>query len=345
MRLRVSAPSRLHFGLMQIDPTKPHCYGGLGLMINSPAFSLQAETADQFEVQFQCNVDPATAIEVETKIVHATNAAMQAMQLSSAPRLRFVVETYPRLHSGLGAGTQIACMTVTLIQAMLQFAKGEFHHSALEVWNSHEKPALLALSEHSRRGKRSHIGLNGFLNGGFIYDSGQTNVESVRDLQSIAFPLNWEIAIVTNDREKGLSGDDEQSSFLQNQRRESSIPDRMFEVIHRSIMPSVQTADFADFAPSIHEYNSLAGQLFSNGTQHRFASQQADLVRQSFADAGFVAYGQSSWGPTMWAIEDKSRMPSRVNNLQAALQERGLHHSHIQVTSASNRSAKIERVD
>ncbi|MFM7930105.1 MAG: hypothetical protein ACKO9Q_20550, partial [Pirellula sp.] len=36
----VEAYSRLHFGLLEIHPGAPHCFGGIGLMVDKPSVCL-----------------------------------------------------------------------------------------------------------------------------------------------------------------------------------------------------------------------------------------------------------------------------------------------------------------
>ncbi|MCU0749701.1 MAG: hypothetical protein MUF13_09180, partial [Akkermansiaceae bacterium] len=110
MRFRVIAPARLHFGLLQIDPRQPHCFGGIGLMLNEPELIVSGTlTKDHLdEVLFAESIAATCRMELATKVQAAAAQAIHEICPELTPNIQFQIEASPRLHTGLGTGTQLA---------------------------------------------------------------------------------------------------------------------------------------------------------------------------------------------------------------------------------------------
>ena len=101
--IRVVAPSRLHFGLFHVPVAgelQPggRAFGGVGMMIDSPAVVVTVKPADAWQFE-----GPLAS--------RAQTFAMRFVQsISESDRQPFqvLVEQCPAEHTGLGVGTQLA---------------------------------------------------------------------------------------------------------------------------------------------------------------------------------------------------------------------------------------------
>ena len=312
MFIRVTAPARLHFGLMQIDETQPHCYRGLGLMLDEPAIVIELKESKSF-----------AAVGTETFSVSRMNEivqnAMDFLKLKQLPGIELRFRKSPLLHSGLGTGTQTACAIATAIVAWHQLSTdnaqarnlGQLQNvssmQAHKLWQHFDNQPHAALSSASGRGKRSHIGIAGFLYGDWIYDQGQPGtliydsaVQKDRCTKVFQFPEAWSVIQIQDPQRQGLSGEQEQASFDRSKQYQSNIPAQLLTLAEEDIIPSLQQVNFKRFAAAITTYNALAGNLF--------VEQRSDAVddplRSLLLNSGYSALGQSSWGPTRWIVID-----------------------------------------
>jgi beta-RFAP synthase len=355
MRLRITAPARLHFGLLQIDPTKPHCYGGLGLMLQTPCLRICVGRSDHSEVHLANDIAerPGTKEALEAKVFDALYLARDYFVDGSNKVYQLTVEAMPRLHCGLGTGTQLACAVVTGIAALRQFElAGSICDHAQGLWESIVEGSTphLELSTASGRGKRSHIGIEGFLSGGWIFDEGgnvlqnQTSARaSTRSVSKWEFPETWQVLLFLNDQLEGLSGTVEQASFDRGQSDNGEVSNQMYALAVSEILPAISSHDYNQFSGAIRRYNQLAGELFiqreSPSRIQRYANQLGNVMSELSIDA----FGQTSWGPTMWAVVPRSRLDQGFAELiQTKLKCAGLEHVSVQVTDVCANGASIE---
>ena len=157
--IRVVAPSRLHFGLFHV-PTAGEAietsarFGGVGLMIDSPAVVVTVRPADSW--QFEGRL--------------ASRAQVFAMQfMSTLPeakqrgRFRYSSSSAPAEHTGLGVGTQLGWRLRRHWRSRWGMAD----------WSSVE------LAERVGRGERSAIGVHGFDRGGLLVEAGKCGASGV----------------------------------------------------------------------------------------------------------------------------------------------------------------------
>src|SRR3954471_22130737 len=133
-RIRIQAPSRLHFGLLSRGHQSPRQFGGVGLMIESPRLVLSAEPAPRWHAE---GPHAGRALQVAERVARRLEA--DAIRLETA-HLR--IEIAPEEHVGLGVGTQLS---LTVARAL--FAISGLPETSLE-----------QLSDLTGRGQRSGIG-------------------------------------------------------------------------------------------------------------------------------------------------------------------------------------------
>jgi len=300
MIVRVQAFSRLHFGLMEICPGQPHCYGGVGMMISSPSMLVQGLAGSI--------ADPSSVrIEGDGYWSERTSRVLEIWRRQH-PDSRLPIESIrvvrpPQAHIGLGSGTQWACS----IAGLLQIASRTRDHGASvssvagELFSSAE-----SLAAHAGRGLRSHIGCEGFRRGGLIVDWGQRHPETLAGghgrTEVFSFPASWRMVTRCDRSYQGESGGSEATMF----ERCSSLPNplrgAMVRMLREEMLPAFDASDWVVASDAIGRYGEWAGRIFEplQGGVYR-----SPAIAESIADLrsrGIRGVGQSSWGPTVFAL-------------------------------------------
>jgi predicted sugar kinase len=60
--------------------------------------------------------------------------------------------------------------------------------------------------------------------------------------------------------------------------------------------------DFASFAKSLTQFNRRSGELFAGQQGGPYNGPRVAAIIDRLRDAGVIGYGQSSWGPTVFAV-------------------------------------------
>jgi len=115
-------------------------------------------------------------------------------------------------------------------------------------------------------------------------------------------PPAWRVILVLDPRVRGLSGDQEKSALLglPPLRREIAA-DLCHEVLMR-LLPGAAGAEFAPFAAGVTRVQRLLAQHFAPAQGGAYASAAVGRVVEWIAAHACAGAGQSSWGPTGFAI-------------------------------------------
>lgn len=322
--LEVRTGSRLHFGLLELAEGQPLRYGGLGLMVELPSLLIRIHTGIN---------DGRTDDDLSERI-HAVLRQRSVLGVHSIPDGVHVELLTPiRIHSGLGFGTQFACAVATGLELFSQLqnahlqVSSEWHilHETIGFGQSLEVAQLAAWSG---RGRRSSIGLHGFLHGGLILDRGHAQSSAVDveeacaaeassqpSTRSIAtsgliLPIDWRAVLIIPRDANRISGPREcelldAASVYPNAQR-----DRMYMLAQQCLDYSTGAGDFAGFVDSIDQYTLLAAQLFVNVQGGLYGGSAIARAVESAKQCGLSGVGQSSWGPTVFGFapdEDSAR--------------------------------------
>jgi beta-RFAP synthase len=295
--VRVSAPGRLHLGFLDPAGSLGRAFGSLGLVIDG--FMTEVElTASDIDIVSAEN--PAAQAEIGRAA-----AFMQGLRRCSgrdAPLSLRLLQALPP-HAGFGSGTQLAC---AIGRAFARWHGLDLSTATLAQWLG--------------RGLRSGIGIAGFDAGGLLLDGGPgANGEPAPLLSRIAFPQAWRVIVAQDPSHRGLSGEAEKKAI-------AALPPfprgSAAEICHQVLMrvlPGAAQADFAPFAAGVNRMQQLLGEHFAAAQGGAFTSAAVGRLMRWIADAdGTPAIGQSSWGPTGFAV-----VPSQAHaeRLLAAAQE------------------------
>ncbi len=287
---RVRAPSRLHFGLLNVPTadTSPdgRLFGGVGLMVADPGVVVCVSPADEWGASGP-SADRALgfAERFVESLIRAGSVSdglreFVAHASGSDPMFRIDVERCPAEHVGLGVGTQLG---LAVAKAM-----------AVEVGMPHL--TAVELAARVGRGRRSGVGVHGFDGGGLILDAGKRTGDAVSALHSRRhLPGDWRIVLACPRGPARWHGDVERRAFAAPTTANTARLRELSEILG-------EVADYPTFADALHEYNRLAGAVFAAAQGGVYSSPEVAALVARIRALGVPAVGQSSWGPTVFAI-------------------------------------------
>lgn len=279
----ITAPARLHFGLLSFGDSSRRQFGGAGVMLDRP--NLRVRFEPQSEWKF---VGPSAdrVQELTNRIITRLSSLGRALQ----PQ-RIEVLDAPRGHVGFGSGTQLG----------LTIAAGLLHSQDLPV-EGLEQLMLLA-----GRGLRSSVGSYGFLHGGLIVEAGKFPGETLAPLVvQVTLPSAWRVLLVIPRASQGLSGSPEKEAFAKLPSVPLATSDRLAAELSLELIPAARSADFKRFAASITRYGELAGSCFATIQHGSYANARVAAIVQALQEQGTAGVGQSSWGPLVFAWAESS---------------------------------------
>jgi beta-ribofuranosylaminobenzene 5'-phosphate synthase len=293
----VQAPGRLHLGFLDPAGSLGRRYGGIGLVIEGFETDLQlsaasgATGADEIVAdseQASSEVDRAAAYLRRLKHLSGRNAPL---------RLR-LIRVLPA-HTGFGSGTQLALA--------IGAAFSRWHGLGLDT------PSL---ARQLGRGLRSGIGIAGFDQGGLMVDGGPSADGGVAPiLARMTLPPAWRVLVVQDPTHAGLSGAAEvQALATLPPLPQAAAADICHQVLTR-VLPGAACAEFAPFAAGIVRIQQRLGDHFApaqggSGCTSARVGRLLGWIAEHLC--GAAATGQSSWGPTGFAILPSQRVAEAV---------------------------------
>jgi beta-RFAP synthase len=278
-QLTVAAPGRLHLGFLDPDGSLGRRFGSLGLTIDGPGtrIALRCATRDTVEA------DPGTEHDAERAAEHI--AQLKRLFQRDTPVALHLREVLPA-HAGFGSGTQLA----------LALARGFASLHGMDVATSELARAL-------GRGKRSGIGVAAFDRGGFLVDGGP-GVDAPAPLIARAdFPEHWRVLLVLDPRGAGLHGVDEGRALARLEPMPQVAAAHLAHLVLMQILPALHESDFVSFARGISEVQRVIGAYFAPAQENSaYTSARVAQVVEWLGAHFDAAIGQSSWGPTGFAI-------------------------------------------
>jgi beta-ribofuranosylaminobenzene 5'-phosphate synthase len=311
----ITTGARLHFGFFAhggacARPAGAPNYGGIGLMIDSPGFVLEAAESRPHAAESN------SVVECWTEFVECT--LNNAGQVAGRDSLRTAVEEQellkriagfismygehrPRgrrlhgrsvdlraaipLHRGLGAGTQLGMA----VARALSFLAGETDVDAV------------TLAKRVGRGARSAIGIHGFERGGFLVDAGKHRDDEIGVLESrTEIPAGWRFVLISPPGESpGLSGPVEAAALSRLPAMSITMTEHLRRLVAAEMLPALKVDDCERFGEALYRFGRTVGEYFRPIQGGTYATPlSGDLVTWIRAQ-GFPGIAQSSWGPTL----------------------------------------------
>lgn len=274
-RVLVRAPARLHFGVLDLRGDLGRRFGGLGAAIPEPSLELLVEPAPELQ---------ADGPEAARVLGYArTFLAHHELPGGAAFTLR---RTIPP-HVGLGSGTQLA----------LAVARG--------LAELHQLPpqGAVQLAMAVGRGARSAIGTFVFDAGGFVLEGGRRDGGGLAPLVlRRPMPADWRCVVVVPRAEAGLSGEAEARAFRSLPAPPSAEVERVAHLVLMGMLPALAEGRLAEFGAALSEVQRVTGAWFAPAQGGAFARGPTGALVEALRGAGAPGVGQSSWGPTVYAL-------------------------------------------
>lgn len=297
----VTAPARLHFGLLSFGQPGARQFGGVGAMVSPPTLRLTFQAANTFQAAGPLAERVAAFAET---LFHSLTAGGHAALAADMQRCRIEVEQPLTSHVGLGSGTQLA----------LSVAAGLHAFCGMPI------PPAGCLSKLVGRAGRSAIGTYGFEQGGMLLEGGKLAREENSPLVArSALPEWWRFVLLRPATTLGLSGQQEQGAFDRLPPVPPETTDRLCRVATEQLFPAAEQHQFATFSAALYEYGLLAGSCFAEAQGGAFNGPVVTQLIERIRSLGIVGVGQSSWGPTVFALtEDNNQAVALAARLEAA---------------------------
>lgn len=312
VRASVYAPARLHLGFLDPSGGDGRRFGSLGLTLEGIGVRVTAERDERL----------AAVGEGADRLLAHVRALER--ELGVEIPLRFDIRSAIPEHAGLGSGTQLALVAGRLVAACCGIALST--RRAAQILD---------------RGNRSGIGIGAFETGGFLVDGGRGPNGSPPPIVSrLPFPPLWRVILMLDTERRGLSGDVEAAAFRRAEPFPSRESERLCKLVLMKALPALAECDLAEFGAAIGELQRTVGDHFAPAQGGRYASAAVATAIDSLERQGVTGVGQSSWGPTGFALVDsETRAASLIRSLRALPGCAGLEFA---VVKGRDRGAEID---
>jgi beta-ribofuranosylaminobenzene 5'-phosphate synthase len=313
--VRVEAPARLHLGFLDLNGGLGRRFGSLGLTIEGIATELE--------------VAPAATLQVEGPVSVRVGvlgcAASLVEQLGLPQGVAIQIKRVIPGHIGLGSGTQVSLALAAALSRLY----------GLDL-DTRQMAGLL------KRGMRSGIGIGAFDTGGFLVDGGRGERDTPPPvIVQRDFPDAWRLLLIFDQRGPGIHGPQEVSAFRALPPFPAQHAADLCRLVLMQVLPALAEGDCERFGKAIGRVQQVVGDHFAPAQSGRFASPDVAEVLAWLEGQGVFGVGQSSWGPTGFAILDSE---AGARQALRAAQSRYADRPNLSfmVARARNRGSEIQ---
>ncbi len=291
LEIKVSAPSHLHAGNIDLTGDLGRLYGTLGFTINYPYTALTAKRSNGIQVK---GGDRDNAERYARHLIEILNISGGA---------EIIIEsTIPR-NIGLGSQTALSLAIGTALSKLYNINKISLEEMAFKLG----------------RGTVTALGTHGFRVGGFIIDGGFRTDKKGEMIPPLIFrqniPNDWYFVLcipndpmskILNIKEK----EDEVLDQLKPMEKEESA--ELARLVVMNIMPAIMEKDIIAFGKAITKFNSRLGVFWSDLQDNSlYCDPIVEKGIKLMLKKGAYCACQSCWGPTFYAIvkgEDQAKL-------------------------------------
>ncbi len=275
--IRIEAPARLHFGMLDLRGSLGRRFGGIGAGIFTPSLQIEIERAESVEAE---GADAIRAAEFARRYLDS-----QGIREGAKIAIRRAIPG----HTGLGSGTQLA----------LSVARG-----IAELYDLPADTGTLAAAV--GRARRSAIGTWLFDGGGFVVEGGrrEDGDRIAPMLARLKIPESWRCVLAIPHRSESVSGDAEVQAFRGLPAPPLREVEHVAHLLVMSLLPALVDGDLESFGSIITEIQQINGSWFAPAQGGPFASGASTELIRKMSEWGAAGVGQSSWGPAVYGIVD-----------------------------------------
>ena len=290
-RIRISTPSRIHLGFLELDNSSERIFGSIGLTISKFENIIEISKNKKFQI---ISNNPNTKRRIEEMIiVLKKNYQINECKIE-------ILKTIPQ-HIGLGSGTQLTLAIGSLIS--------EFNNLNLNPKN---------ISSIFGRGLRSGIGIQSFKSGGFIVDCGkQRRSNSIPPVFfNSKWPREWKIILIFDNSKVGVSGKNETQEFKKIAMTHPKICKENCKALLMQILPGLMEKNFYFFTKGLQTIQENMSKVFYSNKK-KYTSQKIEKIFKFLIKKKITGFGQTSWGPTGFIFcENKKKRNELFSELE-----------------------------
>lgn len=314
----VETTGRLHMGFFDLHGGLGRKFGSIGLSLDAPHLHLSASYQNELEVSGAHTI----ALEKIVRVEKVAKQFLQAMNITTGANI-WVDECFDT-HTGLGSGTQIALAVCTALAKLYDLPL-----------------TTREIALNMSRGGRSGIGIAAFDVGGVLVDGGRhTETTLPPVLARYDFPQDWRILLIFDRDAAGVHGEQELQAF----RTLPLFPENLAADLCRKVlmqaMPALVEKDLNAFGLSIQALQQATGDYFAPAQGGRYASASVTRVLERLSSQGVACFGQSSWGPTGFAVFESENVAEHyLSQLKAEFADVNIE---LRITTGRNHGANIK---
>jgi beta-RFAP synthase len=320
--ISIKSTARLHMGFFDLHGGLGRKFGSIGLSLATPTIELSAQMSSQLQVE--------GITSVIDKVASIAQQFITKVNLNGSVHLN--IRQHIPEHAGLGSGTQTALAIGAAISQLYKL-----------------NLSTAQIAELTGRGGRSGIGIAAFDYGGLLIDGGRaarTNTSLSKLSSNVPpllarydFPEDWRVLLILDASQPGIHGEVEREAFKQLPEFSESLAAHLCRYVLMQAMPAIVEQDLTAFGFAIQELQSHVGDYFAPAQGGRYASQQVGAVLQALQNMGVACFGQSSWGPTGFAVfENELEAEKHLQQLETMFLD---SHLSWKICSARNAGAEI----
>ena len=302
----VKTSGRLHMGFFDLHGGLGRKFGSIGLSLDAPNLVMNAKSSKILKVTGDSAVP-------ESLMMKASGIAQDLLvKLGINESVELNVQQHIPEHAGLGSGTQLALAIGAAISRLF-----------------HLNLSTPQIAEFTSRGGRSGIGIAAFDYGGLLIDGGRVSEVATPAVPPLLarydFPNAWRILLIFDYSQPGVHGEQEKIAFNQLPVFSEKLAAHLCRHVLMQAMPALVEHDLTAFGRSIQELQTHVGDYFAPAQGGRYASKAVGEVLAYLGSAGVSCYGQSSWGPTGFAVLEDSVVAERyLKDLKSKFADKGL---------------------
>jgi beta-ribofuranosylaminobenzene 5'-phosphate synthase len=303
MNVRITTPSRLHFGLIDFNGNLGRIDGGSGVAISSPRNVLSIKNANKFRVN---SLDSANIEKIARGICDRLGKPL--------PDIEVTVEEEIPSHAGFGSKTQMS-----LALAYVICKEYDLPYNGVE-----------GLARLVSRGGTSGIGVRAFDKGGFILDCGHSFGEGKEKdscLPSSAskakpapqvlrceIPEDWRFILVMPLDDEGSHGQSEVDIFQSSFPMDEAEIGRVSRIVLMQMVPGILEKDIETFGSAINKLQKIG----FKSIEVKLKSPLVPGMLGAMNQAGSYGSGMSSFGPTVYGLTNNNK---KAHEIQKAVSE------------------------
>ena len=292
----IKTGSRLHCGLFSDPRPDGFAFQGLGLLIDSPGYQIEASVISPDNTEHQTEHQIIATGDIQKRISRSLNKLSQAFETGSNKLLEVRVHQSLPQHCGFGSGTQLALAVGRL-------------------WAWFNRPELTTeqIAKTLNRGQRSCIGTFGFDRGGLLIDRGVRSDDKWGQCRyQTSLPDQWRILLIRPLGVQGISGQNEAIAFEQLPKLTVDQVERLQTLL--TIMEE-QTHSYKPFCEALREYGIIVGESFASVQSGCFTAPICHEIFNFLSAQGLQGIAQSSWGPTMFGVCESQSQSIQLQKL------------------------------